>query len=99
MLARFLSAIATAAVVAALFAGAASSAQAPKAGQAPAAAAAEQKPPKAPKAWPPDAETLRGRSRNQAVRVHSRPDRPYKKAEIPVIASPRIRAWMSCVPS
>ena len=57
MLARFLSAISTAAVVAALFAGAATSAQAPKPGQAPAAAADQQKP-KTPKAWPPDAKAL-----------------------------------------
>jgi hypothetical protein len=57
MLARFLSAISSAAVVAALFAGAATSAQAPKAGQAPAAAADQQKP-KTPKAWPLDAKAL-----------------------------------------
>jgi hypothetical protein len=57
MLARFLVAMSTAAVVAALFAGVATSAQAPAAGQAP-AAAADQKKPKTPKAWPPDAATL-----------------------------------------
>jgi hypothetical protein len=60
MPARFLSAMSTAAVLAALFAGAATSAQAPKAGQAPAAAAGQQKP-KTPKTWPPDAKTLEKR--------------------------------------
>jgi hypothetical protein len=59
MLARFLSAIAAAGVVAALFAGAPTAARAPQTGQAPAAAG--QKKPKAPKVWPPDAKALEKR--------------------------------------
>ena len=59
MLARFSLAITLAVLLAMLCAAGHPSAQAPQA-QKP-AAAAEQKPPKAPKAWPPDAETLKKR--------------------------------------
>jgi hypothetical protein len=58
MLARFLTAVVSASVLAAILVGVDTSAQAPPA-KPPAAAAAAQKPPKAP--WPPDAETLRKR--------------------------------------
>jgi hypothetical protein len=59
MLARLLTAMSLAAVLAALFAAVEMSAQAPPAAQAqkPGAEAAEQAP-KVPKAWPPDADTL-----------------------------------------
>ena len=58
MLVRFLTSIGLAAALAAVLAGTDAGAQAPPA-QKP--AAAEQKQPKAPKAWPPDAETLKNR--------------------------------------
>jgi hypothetical protein len=57
MLARFSLAITLAVLLAVLCAAGHPAAQAPQA-QKP-VAAAEQKPPKAPKAWPPDAETLK----------------------------------------
>jgi hypothetical protein len=59
MLVRFLTATALATALAAVLAGIDTAAQAPAA-QKPAAAAAEQAP-KIPKAWPPDADTLRNR--------------------------------------
>ncbi len=61
MVARFLAAMSTAALAAALFAVAPTAAQAPNDGQAPAAAAADQKKPKPPKVWPPDAKALEKR--------------------------------------
>jgi hypothetical protein len=59
MLARFLSAIPAAALIAIAAAGASASAQAPQTAQAPIAAAAQK--PKIPKPWPPDAEALKKR--------------------------------------
>jgi hypothetical protein len=59
MLVRFLTSIGLATALAAVLAGTDAGAQAPPA-QKP-AAAAEQKQPKAPKEWPPDAETLKKR--------------------------------------
>jgi hypothetical protein len=60
MAARFLTAILVALALAAAAAGGNLAAQAPQT-QKPAAAAAAATPPKSPKAWPPDAETLRKR--------------------------------------